>query len=78
MKKDPNKEKLETNYVIGLILFFIFSCSLAGIYQGSLKLQLFSIGIVLLAFLIYLFLNVLKHGTTKRKDDVHEEEKLNR
>ena len=77
MKKDPNKEKLETNYVIGLILFFIFSCSLAGIYRGSLKLQLFSICIVLLAFLIYLFLNVLKHGTTKRKDDVHEEEKLN-
>lgn len=77
MKKDPNKEKLETNYIIGLILFFIFSCSLAGIYQGSLKLQLFSIGIVLSAFIIYLFLNVLKYGTTKRKDDVHEEEKLN-
>ena len=77
MKKDPNKEKLETNYVIGLILFFIFSCSLAGIYRGSLKLQLFSICIVLLAFIIYLFLNVLKYGTTKRKDDVHEEEKLN-
>lgn len=62
MKKDPNKEKLETNYVIGLIIFFVFSCSLAGIYQGSLKMQLFSIGIVLLAFLIYLFLNVLKYG----------------
>ena len=62
MKKDPNKEKLETNYVIGLIIFFVFSCSLASIYQGSLKMQLFSIGIVLLAFLIYLFLNVLKYG----------------
>lgn len=77
MKKEPNKEKLETNYAIGLILFFIFSCSLAGIYQGSLKLQLFSIGIVLLAFLIYLFLNVLKYGNPKRKDDVHEEETIN-
>lgn len=77
MKKDPNKEKLETNYAIGLIIFFVFSCSLAGIYRGSLKLQLFSIGIILLAFLIYLFLNVLKYGNFKRKDDVHEEEKLN-
>ena len=78
MKKDPNKEKLETNYVIGLIIFFVFSCSLAGIYQGSLKMQLFSIGIVLLAFLIYLFLNVLKYGNFKRKDDSHEEENPNR
>lgn len=77
MKKDPNKEKLETNYAIGLIIFFVFSCSLAGIYRGSLKMQLISIGIILLAFLIYLFLNVLKYGNFKRKDDVHEEEKLN-
>ena len=77
MKKDPNKEKLETNYAIGLIIFFVFSCSLAGIYQGSLKMQLFSIGIVLLAFLIYLFLNVLKYGNPKRKDESNEEEKPN-
>ena len=77
MKKDPNKEKLETNYVIGLIIFFVFSCSLSGIYQGSLKMQLFSIGIVLLVFLIYLFLNVLKYGNHKRKDESNEEEKPN-